>query len=446
MHIPYAMSVVFVRSILPLLPAPLLLPILLLGLVSPACALPNAILGGLVQNESPLDGEDLTEILLASGIWDGSETLPGQWVAEAGVAQTQGGYLRARPKVFGLDALLIRSAHREENLEELHITFVDAGSYFGYLDQRLPAGMSREQGTQEIQKRIAQKNADFSKLYQDASETLLRKLREIDEHPKEAKRGRTRDLRASFRDYFHQKSGLTVRLLQAPGRLIRVSLLKGEQRAKTWLDQSQESLSQRERLKRLEENVTKNERGDLFLKGVSVVPQGFRPYCGLNTLVMVARYMGLHLDEDWLAVAGKFQNTGSSAGSDMLGLYSSVAKEARFKLDRSSRYDHETVRRSLRAGMPVIVWRRWDQARDRLHSQITRDVLRGNDRQFDRPDEAALPSKKKRSPLHASVIIGYNDERKEVIFLESWEGDATPRRMPVNEISYTADLTFAFRP
>lgn len=57
-----------------------------------------------------------------------------------------------------------------------------------------------------------------------------------------------------------------------------------------------------------------------------------------------------------------------------------------------------------------------------------------------------MPSKKKRSPLHASVIIGYNDERKEVIFLESWEGKSRPRRMPVTEIAHTADLTFAFRP
>ena len=134
----------------------------------------------------------------------------------------------------------------------------------------------------------------------------------------------------------------------------------------------------------------------MILSKVEVVPQGYRPYCGLNTLVMVARYLGLHLDEDWLAVAGKFQNTGSAAGSDMLGLYSSVAREARFNLNLTSDYYHEIVRRSIRAGMPVIV--------------------------------------------------GYNDERQEVIFLESWEGMSKPRRMLVNEISHTADLTFSFRP
>ena len=176
------------------------------------------------------------------------------------------------------------------------------------------------------------------------------------------------------------------------------------------------------------------------------MPQGYRPYCGLNTLVMVARYLGLHLDEDWLAVAGKFQNTGSAAGSDMLGLYSSVAREARFNLNRTSDYDHEIVRRSIRAGMPVIVWRRWDRQRDQLQTRISRDFLAGKDQRFERPSEKEMPSKKKRSPLHASVIVGYNDERREVIFLESWEGMSKPRRMLVSEISHTADLTFSFRP
>jgi len=96
--------------------------------------------------------------------------------------------------------------------------------------------------------------------------------------------------------------------------------------------------------------------------------------------------------------------------------------------------------------MPVIVWRRWDRQRDQLHTRISRDFLTGKDQRFERPSEKEMPSKKKRSPLHASVIVGYNDERQEVIFLESWEGMSKPRRMLVNEISHTADLTFSLRP
>ena len=418
--------------------------LILLGL--PLKALPNAVLGALALHDSPLNGNDLTDVLLASGVWDGSQKLPGEWEADAGVANARAAYLMARPKVFGVDALLVRAMHRDENLEELQITFADAGSYFGYLDQRLPKGMTGEAAIAELTRRVEEKRQGFVKLYGETEKALTAKLAGIDDRPKESKRGRTRDLRAELSEYEDEKSGLVIHLLAAPDRLLRVSIRKKGTEATSWLDASQEELATRERLKALAANVTKTDRGDVVLQGVQVVPQGYRPYCGLNTLTMVARYLGLHLDEDWLAVAGKFQNTGSAAGSDMLGLYNSVAKEAKFNLNRRSSYDHETVRRSIRNGMPVIVWRRWNQGRDRLHSQISGAFDGGGEAAYERADEEALPSKKKRSPLHASVIIGYNDERKEVIFLESWEGKSSPRRMPVSEIAHTSDFTFAFQP
>lgn len=421
--------------------------ILIVSLLVPQIwALPNSVLGVLAARNSPLDGQDLTDVVLAAAVWDGSGELPGDWVADAGVANAKSAYLVARPKVFGVDALLVRAMHREEALEELQITFADAGSFFGYLDQRIPVGMDRKDAAALMLGRINEKKNEFSKLYTETSTALKGQLAKIDRRPKEVKRGRTRDLRAELNEYEAEESGLVISLLEAPDRLLRVSIRKKGVEVKSWLDASQEELGTSERLKALAAKVTRTDRGDVVLEGVEVVPQGYRPYCGLNTLTMVARYLGLHLDEDWLAVAGKFQNTGSAAGSDMLGLYSSVAKEAKFQMNRRSTYDHETVRRSIRAGMPVIVWRRWEQGRDRLHSQVSRDFERGKETQFERPDEKALPSKEKRSPVHASVIIGYNDERREVIFLESWEGKSSPRRMLVTEISRTADFTFAFQP
>lgn len=420
--------------------------LLLAFLIAPLAALPNSVLGVLAARDSPLNGEDLTDIVLAAAVWNGSEKLPGDWVDDAGVANAQSAYLVARPKVFGVEALLVRAMHRDDSLEELQITFADAGSFFGYLDQSLPTGMDRKEAIKVVQERIEKRKNEFSKIYRETSDSLKAELVQIDRRPREVKRGRTRDLRADLNEYEVSDSGLVISLLEAPDRLLRVSIRKQGSVVKSWLDETQEVLGTGERLKALEAQVQKTDRGDVVLEGVEVVPQGYRPYCGLNTLTMVARYLGLHLDEDWLAVAGKFQNTGSAAGSDMLGLYSSVAKEAKFQLNRSSKYDHETVRRSIRVGMPVIVWRRWDQARDQLHSRMSRSFDQGSDRTYERPSEEAMPSKKKRSPLHASVIIGYNDERKEVIFLESWEGKSRPRRMPVTEIAHTADLTFAFRP
>ena len=415
-------------------------------IAAPLHALPNAVFGALAQHESPLNGEDLTEIILAAGLWDGSERLPGEWEVDTGVANASSAYLMARPKVFGVDALLVRALKRDEKLEELQVTFADAGSFFGYLDRNLPDGVSRDEAVALVQKRVDEKKAEFSKVYAASVRDVEAGLKKFDDRPRDTKRGRTRDLRAEYREFEHEEAGLVIQMLDATDRLLRVSIRRKNAEVKSWLDVSQEELGTSERLKLLQKKITRTEGGDVLLDQVKVVPQGYRPYCGLNTLVMVARYLGLHLDEDFLAVAGKFQNTGSAAGSDMLGLYSSVAREARFNLNRTSDYDHETVRRSIRAGMPVIVWRRWDSQRDQLHSRMSRSFDQGGKAMYERPSEESLPSKKKRSPLHASVIVGYNDERKEIIFLESWEGISKPRRMPVSEVAHTADLTFSFRP
>jgi hypothetical protein len=419
---------------------------LLITITVPLHALPNAVFGALAQHESPLNGAELTDVLLAAALWDGSAKLPGEWEGDAGVANARSAYLMARPKVFGLEALLVRALKRDEKLEELQITFADAGSFFGYLDRNLPEGMSRDEAITLVQERVKKKQAEFSKVYAATSLDLESGLKKFDDHPRDSRRGRTRDLRADYREFEHEKAGLVIQLLDATDRLLRVSIRRKNAAVKSWLDVSQEELGTSARLKLLEAKVTRTKGGDVLLKQVEVVPQGYRPYCGLNTLVMVARYLGLHLDEDFLAVAGKFQNTGSAAGSDMLGLYSSVAREARFSLNRTSDYDHEMVRRSIRAGMPVIVWRRWDSERDQLHSRMSRAFEQGGKTMYERPSEEALPSKKKGSPLHASVIVGYNDDRKEVVFLESWEGLSKPRRMPVTEVAHTADLTFSFRP
>lgn len=415
-------------------------------LTGAANALPNAILGFLAKHESSLNDQDLTDILLAGAVWDGSKPLPGEWEADAGVANASAAYLMARPRVFGEEALLVRALHRKDQLAELQITFADAGSFFGYLDRTAPEGMSKEDAMTLLQKRVTEKQSEFSKKYRETSETLIEHLEKIDARPKTSKRGRTRDLRAEFQNFQFKKNGLIIQLLEAPDRLLRVNIRRENATAKTWLDSGLEELSQRERLNLLSKNVTTTTTGDTIVGGIEVVPQGYRPYCGLNTLVMVARYLGLHLDEDWLAVAGKFQNTGSAAGSDMLGLYGSVAREARINLQRANSYDHETIRRSIRAGMPVIVWRRWDANRDQLHTKTSRAFTKDPQVRYARPEENSLPSKKKNSPVHASVIIGYNDERQEIIFLESWDQKSLPRRMPVSEISHTSDFTFSFKP
>jgi hypothetical protein len=218
-------------------------------------------------------------------------------------------------------------------------------------------------------------------------------------------------------------------------------------KAKGWMDRDLAALSERDYLQGLADRTTKSALGDALLGEVGIIPQGYKPYCGLNTLTMASRYLGLHLDEDWLAAAGKFQNTGSAAGSHMLSLYSSVANEAGLQLKRSTRFDEALVEKSIEEGLPVVVWRRWSRDRDQRHTAISRAVADGfTTKGFALSEDSRASWPDEKAPLHASVIVGFNEERKEVLFLESWHGSGTPRRMPIDEMAATAYLTFCFRP
>lgn len=411
--------------------------------VGVAHALPNSILGVLGVSNSPLDDEDLTEEFLAGAGWRDDGGLPGRWVPGVATDYSKERYLMARPKIFGVETILVKATRRGEELEELQVTFADAGSFFGYYQQeKVPKNLSRKEAIAEMRRLMTIRQTEFTELYQDRLEKLEKELKKRSGKARGAQRGRTRALRAEMTEF--QIDDRTVRLLSAPDRLLRLSIRKKGKIPGSWLDQSAEKVSTSERLRGLAQKAQRSENGDVILNEVPIVPQGYRPYCGLNTLTMVARYLGLNLDEDWLAVAGKFQNTGSAAGSDMMGIYKAVAKEAGFSLDRSRDYSHATVRRSLQAGMPVIVWRRWGQDRDRLHTRISRDLEDGGESKFPPLDFKTLPNAE--SPLHASVVVGFNDDRKEVLFLESWAGQNKPRRMPAAELDATAYYTFCFRP
>ena len=49
------------------------------------------------------------------------------------------------------------------------------------------------------------------------------------------------------------------------------------------------------------------------------------------------------------------------------------------------------------------------------------------------------------APLHASVLVGFNDKNRELLFVESWAGMDIPRRMRAEEMAETAYLTFYFK-
>lgn len=420
--------------------------ILALVLSGSAFALPNSIIGPIAAADSPLNGVDLTDTLLGGGVWDGSVEMPGEWNDEGAIATAAISHLRARPKVFGLDVILLRAVRREGKLESLEATFVDAGSYFGYFDEKLPEGVSPREARKLVGERLAAKQADFTKLYTDAHADLRSAISKAcgDTKGAEGKIGRTRGLRAPVEEW--QKDGRKVRLLAGENRLLRV--LISSSGSDQWLDPVVAALPPRGKLDKLAASVARDEDGTVRLPGLTPLPQGYRPYCGLNSLAMAARHFGLHLDEDWLAVACGFQNTGRADGANLVKVYHAVAAEAGLGLDRSTKFDPSAAMRTLSAGFPVIVWRRFSQDRNTLHSRFMRDFAKDPSATLPdpaKPDErASWPGED--APLHASVIVGYHAGRREFLFLESWTGKDTPRRMRAEELAATTDLSFVFRP
>jgi hypothetical protein len=423
-----------------------LIPLIVLGTCLPAFAIPNSILGGIVQADSPLNDTDITGQLLAADLWDGSRDLPGKWRAEAPVAATRYSHLLARPKAFGLPVVMCQAAHRGDSLESLTLTFADAGSFFGYYNERLPEGLSQREARAELMRRLAEKQEKFTTLYDETLEDLETRLKDLtDSRPRENSIGKTITLRAEATDY--RKDDLVLRLITGEGRLIRLMILPKDRAQRVWLDGDLADLPLRERHRHFEEAVTRNEHGDVTLPALPLVPQGYRPYCGLNTLAMASRYFGLHLDEDWLAVGGKFQNTGSASGSQMLRLYQSVAKEAGLNMTRDNNFKLTEARSTLRQGYPVIVWRRFSHERNNFHTRHARVHARDASLAIPKPtlkERESWPGDD--APVHASVVVGFNDEHNEVLFLESWAGLDFPRRMRAEELEATATMAFYFKP
>ena len=418
---------------------------ILVALSYSASAIPNAVGGFLAQADSPLNDTEIGDQLLDPKLWAGHMDLPGNWREEAPIATVAGSYLAARPKVLGVPAVMVQARHRSGKLDSLAITFADAGSYFGYLDEKLPSHLSRRQQEEELRRRLIGRQQEFSTLFHQTETSLKDALRDLaDKRPRENQIGKTRTLRAEVTDY--RKGDLVLRLMVGGERLIRLLIQPAGSATREWLDADRSALSGSALSRVYQNRVTRMDNGDVRIDTLPIVPQGYKPYCGLNTLTMAARYFGLHLDEDWLAVAGKFQNTGSAAGSQIPRLYLAVAKEAGLDLHKSNTFSLHEARGSLDRGLPVVVWRRFSGERNKIHTRQTIEASRDPEFRIAAPDTALRDSwPDGKAPLHASVVVGYNLTRQELLFVESWAGMKIPRRMRTEEMSATAYLTFYFK-
>ena len=423
----------------------------LLAFESIAHAIPQEFLaagnnngGNLLANAAApqLEEQDFSVAFVDDEAWRANE-LPGEWREISGVDGEKVVAMTAVPKLFGAYPQAVYASSDEKNtLKAISILYIDAGAFFGY---ERADGAESEQEQRERQTRIRERKQEFRNAFKDISEAIENDLKKrASGRPDKTRIGQTDVLRTECLSYTVEN--LALRYANYEEHAITLTIVPQGTTVDSYLDARIAAMDVKERRRELEAHVTRGSAGDIVVDGVPVFRQGQRPYCAINTLGMVTHYLGLRLGVTGLAAGAKFKNTGSAKGTKLLDLYRAAAEESNAQLSRSGKADFARIKRAVDDGCPVLVWRRYSPQRDQLHTRFALDFQQSPDAKLPEPtreEQSSWPGDE--APGHCSVIVGYNEERGEVIFMESWGEHARNRRMRVEEMEGTSYMTFYFK-
>ncbi|MEM8953675.1 MAG: C39 family peptidase [Verrucomicrobiota bacterium] len=400
---------------------------------TPVLGVPNSFFGNgiIVIPAHPRFNSNLTREVLSAKHWDQNQ-FPGPWEKETALADFEVKRMSANPTLFGAVPDSVRAYSENNELHEITITFLDAGSFFGFKAGGEKSHSDRLAG--------ADRRSEFNQLYRRLTENLRMRLEQGCGPGKQNIAGRSDLLRQVYTDY--QWENFTLRLATRDQHSVSLHIFRDQSAPRSFIDPDWAPLSPSERTNRLKKNVRHSDQGDLYLENIPMFQQGHTPFCGIHSLAMVGHYYGLRIKTADLAAGAEFRNTGSARGSNMLNLYHAAAKEIDMKVSVSSRFDPRRAERALEAGLPIIVWRRVSEEREKAHqTQSLAALPPPNSTQ-----KKSWPARdKKGSPSHASVITGINLERNEIIFTEPWGDHARDRRMRFEEMEATAYAAFYFK-
>ena len=368
--------------------------------------------------------------------WDNNgKSLPGEWEVGPSVDGEDVYYLKGNPLVLGSVAQRVAAVSTGGKLQSLSINYIDAGAFFGYR----PEGSSSDT---VIPLRDQQRS--FEKLYKNLDKELRSMLGKVAEGlAQETPVGRTAILRSRYLDF--KLKDFVLRYAASENHSINLTIVKKDAVPLSYIDSEWRDLPARDLKKRVLDRVNHSANGDVFIEGIPIFRQGPKPYCAVSALGMVTHAFGLRLGVDALAAGAQMKNSGSAAGSKMLELYAAAAEEAGLKSARSGKFDFKRAQKAIEDGFPVIVWRRYDEQRDRLHTDFAEAFRKNPDATLppaSNDERATWPGDK--APGHASIINGINLQRGEVIFLESWGEHTRNRRMRFEEMEATSYIAFYF--
>ena len=375
------------------------------------------------------DTRDLTAPFLAAQSWDGSEPLAGEWTSKESLAGYRVACIRKAPILFGQRPIHVKASYLDDQLDHVSIYYLEAGAYFGYN----PELKHTTDGVQLQRTKLS----TFRKDYKRVEASLERAIKTLtNTRGQRASQGVTSMMRTSFRRY--KEGDLAIQLHCEKDHFIRIDLrrYKDSLKNETYVNDKLVSSKKRDRLAAYKEKVQRNTDGDVNIKGVPMVPQGGRAYCGITTFLMAANYFGIQIDPPTMASRAGMKF--GEGGNKMLEAYTAATREGNVRMTRGGKFDFKRAKKAIDQGYPVVVWRKYDTARNRLHTKG--EALP----EPDEKDQETWPDMET-ARNHASIITGYHDEKREVIFAESWGDNARDKRMRAEEMEGSAYMAFYFR-
>ncbi|MEM7145678.1 MAG: C39 family peptidase [Verrucomicrobiota bacterium] len=373
-----------------------------------------------------------SEIFQDSKSWD-SPAFKTLWKPQSSPSHLSHRTFPGRPAFFGHHPHAVTALFEGDQITSISILFLDSGTWYGYVPKsaRDNARTKQDQFDLLYERILQDVTGGLEKLTgEDGDETVI---------------GKEALLRHDALIY--KNEDISLRLVTEPGHLIKLILFRSADAARNLRDPRIANMSSREKADFFISRVRKNDNGDVTLAEVPVFPQGSRAYCGVSTLAMATQYLGLRLETEELAAASGIRY-GSTAGSKIKEIYLAAGEEADSRLSRSTSFDFDSARKTIDAGLPVIVWRKFTFERNYVHETFPKRFANDPAATLPEPDESdrATWPNDQTGGNHASLITGYNSDRREVIFTESWGEFARDRRMRIEEMEGTAYYAFYPRP
>ncbi|MDR3405349.1 MAG: C39 family peptidase [Chthoniobacter sp.] len=398
-------------------------------MLRPLCSGALAVLSCLAMSAAQAQDSPnvLEDALTRSATWTSPEFLAAWSSPPAGQTCVCRRY-RGTAKIFGIQPQAVQGWFDNGKLTSITIIFLDSGAWFGYVPDAEAKTVAQTKGPA------------FMALYQQVSADVQRGLEQL-----AGNKGREVTLGLGLLKHpvhIYHHGDLASRLTLEQDQLVKVSIFPSEEIAGHLLSPERRALKKDQAAKAFVGEAHTLPDGDRVIETVPVIPQGDRAYCGVSTLAMVMRYLGVDLDtEDYAAAAGI--HFGSTVRSKIKETYDAAGETAELHLPKTTKFDFAKAKLSLDAGLPVIVFRRWSQERDYLHTTFARNFAANPALELPKPDlndQKLWPAKE--GYAHASVVNGYNERRREVIFTESWGEQTRNRRMRIEELEGTSYLAY----